>query len=281
MHFFTSPNLRDWSLASITEGGTDGDKYLFECPDFFALPVDGNPANTKWVLTAADSNYAVGTFDGTTFKPEHSRLQGHSGRGFYAAQTFSGIPDRDGRRIQIGWFQTETPGMPFNQSMSLPLELQLVSTPDGPRLTFSPVRELETLRARSRRFDPFDLTPGAANPLADIKTELVELRTAIDPGQASAITCTVRGAALTWDVKKQELTVNGHRTAAPRHQGQLQLTVFCDRTGLEIFTGGNRIFIPLPFRPDPENRSLSLSADGGPARVSALEVHELKSAWNR
>ena len=42
IHFFTSPNLRDWSLASVTEAGADGGKFLFECPDFFELPVDGD-----------------------------------------------------------------------------------------------------------------------------------------------------------------------------------------------------------------------------------------------
>ena len=34
IHFFTSPNLREWTLASITEG-IAGTAFLFECPDFF------------------------------------------------------------------------------------------------------------------------------------------------------------------------------------------------------------------------------------------------------
>jgi fructan beta-fructosidase len=87
VHFFTSPDLKEWKLASISEGDGPGQRFLFECPDFFELPVDGNMSNRKWVLTAADSQYAIGTFDGTTFKAEQERIPGHRGRGFYAAQT--------------------------------------------------------------------------------------------------------------------------------------------------------------------------------------------------
>ncbi len=78
VHFFTSPNLRDWSLASVTSGDPTTDRYLFECPDFFELAVDDNSANKKWVLLAANTQYAIGSFDGTTFKPEQSRLPGNS-----------------------------------------------------------------------------------------------------------------------------------------------------------------------------------------------------------
>ena len=118
--FYTSPDLKAWTFRSRIEG-------FFECPDLFELPVDGDAGPRKWVLTAASSEYMVGTFDGTTFRPETPKLPGHRGRGFYAAQTFSHDPR--GRVVQIGWLQTATPGMPFNQGMSLPLKLSLRPRP--------------------------------------------------------------------------------------------------------------------------------------------------------
>jgi sucrose-6-phosphate hydrolase SacC (GH32 family) len=279
VHFFTSPNLREWTLASITEGDATGKRFLFECPDFFELPVDGDAANKKWVLLAADGQYATGTFDGKRFTPEQERLAGHRGRGFYAPQTFSDIPASDGRRILIGWFQTETKGMPFNQSMTVPLDLKLASTSEGPRLTFTPVRELETLRATSHRFDGASLAPGGANPLAGVRAELVELRAAFDPGDAAEVAFSVRGAAIVYDVKKQELVVNQHRAPAPLRGGRQRLAIYCDRTGLEVFASDGLTYVPMPFQPKAGDLSLTVEAKGGSAKFDTLEVHELKSAW--
>ena len=279
IHFFHSPNLRDWSLAQIVEGDAPGKPYLFECPDFFELPVDGDPGRKRWVLLAANSAYAVGSFDGARFVPEQSNLTGHRGRGFYAPQTFSDIPARDGRRIQIGWFQTATKGMAFNQSMTVPLELRLLRTAEGPRLTFTPVRELEALRARSHRLGSVALAPGAANPLAALRGDLLEVRAVIEPGEAAAIDFDLRGVPLSYDVKRQELVVNQHRAPAPLHEGRLDLTVYCDRTGLEVFASRGLCYVPMPVQPKADDRSLAVQVQGAPVRFQNLEVHELRSAW--
>jgi sucrose-6-phosphate hydrolase SacC (GH32 family) len=278
-HFFTSPNLREWTLASVTEGDPVGEPFLFECPDFFELPVDGNAANTRWVLTAANSEYAVGTFDGTRFAPEQRKLPGHRGRGFYAAQTFSDLPARDGRRVQIGWFQTETKGMPFNQSMTVPLELKLTAIPSGPRLTWTPVRELELLRSKTHRLPPQQLAPDDANPLAGLQAELVELRAEFDPGPAGELTFTVRGAKITYDAGKQELVVNGHRAPAPPRAGRQRLTIFCDRTGLEVFASDGLTYVPMPFQPRADDLALAVQSRGGSVALAELQVYELRPAW--
>ncbi len=281
IHFFTSPNLREWTLASITEGDAPGKSFLFECPDFFELPVDGDATKKKWVLTAANTEYAIGTFDGTRFTPEQSKLPGHRGRGFYAPQTFSDIPEKDGRRIQIGWFQTETKGMPFNQAMTVPLELRLISTADGPRMTFTPVKELESLRTKSHHTAAAPLKPGDANPLANVKAELIELRAEFEPGDAREVVFNIRGATITYDAQKQELAVNDHRVPAPLREGKQRLTIYCDRTGLEVFASDGLCYVPMPFQPQAENLTLSVSVTGGTAKLSSLDVHELRSAWGK
>ena len=43
MSFYTSKDLKAWTRKSHFKG-------LHECPDFFELPVDGDPRHKKWIL---------------------------------------------------------------------------------------------------------------------------------------------------------------------------------------------------------------------------------------
>jgi sucrose-6-phosphate hydrolase SacC (GH32 family) len=272
IHFLTSPNLKDWKVQSRIEG-------LFECPDLFELPLDGDTARKRWILTAASHEYLVGSFDGERFTPQTPKLPGHRGRGFYAAQTFSDLPAGDGRRIQIGWLQAESPRMPFNQAMSVPLELKLVSTDAGPRLTWAPIRELDCLRGKATRMAPGTLQPGDINPLAGATGELCDVVAVLEPGKATEVAFTVRGVPVVYDVARQELVVNGHRAPAPLRAGKLDLRILTDRTAFEVFAGGGLTYVPLPVLPRPENRSVRVAVQGGPVRVHSLAAYEMQSMW--
>lgn len=270
IHFFSSPNLTEWTETCQVDG-------FFECPDFFELPIDGNIANTKWVLTAANSMYVLGTFDGTTFKPETQKLPGHVGRGFYAAQTFSDEPQ--GRRVQIGWLQAPAPGMAFNQAMSLPLEMTLKTTPGGPRIAWNPVKELESLRTKTHAIKIGTLKAGDANPLAEIKSELIELRAEFEVGSAEEIGFNLRGVAVVYNAKKQEISVNGHRASAPLQNGKQRLAIFLDRTTVEVFASDGLTYVPMPLIAKSENVSLEAFVKGGEAKFESLNVFELGTAW--
>ena len=282
--FLTSTNLKDWAVASEIEG-------FHECPDLFALPVDGDASNVKWVLTAANSDYMIGTFDGTKFTPdeikadrdaapEPFKLRGQRGKGFYAAQTFSDIPASDGRRIQIGWFQTPSPGMPFNQSMSVPLELKLLSTPEGPRLSRLPIKELESLwSSSSEKVEPFELKPDA--PRTDKGGEPLDVRVEFDPAGASELELIVRGVSIRYDAQQQELIANGIKAPAPLRNGKQRLIVLADRNSFEVFASDGLTYVPFAIIPEEKDQAVTLSAKGGAAKVTAFDVHQMKSIWNR
>jgi fructan beta-fructosidase len=267
--FYNSPDLKRWDFQSRIDG-------FFECPDLFELPVDGNPRNTKWVLTAANSDYMLGQFDGSKFTPDSPKIKGHQGKGFYAAQTFSHDPR--GRIVQIGWFQAPSPEMPFNQAMSLPLELSLNSTKEGPRLAWRPVEELAKLREKSWKLGP-RVVGEKENPLEKVDAEILEIDAEFTPGDAKQVRLRVRGIEIEYDVAKQTVTVAGQPASAPLTEGRQQLRLFLDRTGLELFTSQGRTFVPLPVIPMPNDRSASLEALGGQAEFTRLDVHRFGSVW--
>jgi fructan beta-fructosidase len=263
--FYTSPDLKSWTFRSRVEG-------FFECPDLFELPIDGDATRRRWVLTAASTEYMVGRFDGTTFRPETPKLPGHRGRGFYAAQTFSHEPR--GRVVQLGWLQTTTPDMPFNQGMSLPMELGLRTTPDGPRLTWRPVEELTRLRSRTI----LPIRPGD-DPLAGIRGELIEVRAVFEPAAGSIVTLKVRGVDIALDAAKQTIRVGDQVAPAPAGGGKQRITIYADRTSVEVFAGDGLTYVPLPINLDPRDTVLKADIAGRPIPFGSLEVFELGWIW--
>jgi len=71
--FYTSKDLKSWTHASDfgPRGATSG---VWEMPDLYALPVDGNKRQMKWVLSVSVGStgvqYFTGQFDGTSFTPD-------------------------------------------------------------------------------------------------------------------------------------------------------------------------------------------------------------------
>lgn len=84
---YHSSDLLHWEYSSHVAG-------MWKCPDLYELPVDGDKANTRWVLQGAGDTYLIGSFDGKTFIPA-SEKQCYASGYSYASQTFSGIPDAD------------------------------------------------------------------------------------------------------------------------------------------------------------------------------------------
>ena len=73
---FSSKNLRDWTYMSAF-GPANAVSGIWECPDLFELPVDGDATKRKWVMNininpgsvagGSGAHYFVGKFDGTQF----------------------------------------------------------------------------------------------------------------------------------------------------------------------------------------------------------------------
>lgn len=269
---YNSPDLKTWThLHDLDLKGST------ECPDLFPLPLDKDPARTKWVLTAANGRYLVGSFDGQTFTPEQPPQKVDFGHNYYAVQTYSDTPDN--RRIQIAWMNNgRWPRMPFNGQMSFPTELTLHTTPDGPRLFRYPIREIETLHAKEHRLTDTPINPDKPLPLPTT-ADLLDIETDIDLGTATEVTLTIRGQQITYSTKDQSLTALG-KAPLKLTDNRLHLRILVDRTSLETFADGGRASLTSCYLPKPtDNPTTTLSTTGGPAQIRSLTVHELTSSW--
>jgi len=269
--FYTSPNLKNWIFHSRIDG-------YFECPEIFEMPVDDDRTKAKWVVYAADGNYAIGSFDGKTFTTESGKHQGNYGNCFYASQTFNNIPSEDGRRIQIGWGRIATPHMPFNQCMLFPCELTLRTTDEGIRMFYEPVREIEKIHGKRQAWKDVALRP-EENPLAGISGDLFHIRARFKPGDAKEIRFVIRGIPVVYDIGKQELSCLKKTAPLKPADGRIRLEILVDRTSIEIFANDGRVYMPIGVIPADGDRSLQVLSTGGETRIDALEVYELRSAW--
>jgi len=178
---WTSPDLKSWTHQSDfgREYGTHAG--VWECPDFFPMPVE-NSSEQKWVLLqsfnpgnpngGSGTQYFVGDFDGKKFTldPEFAKncTDGRArfldfGRDNYAGVTWSDVPKTDGRRIFLGWmsnwdYATVVPTQKWRSAMTLPRQLILKKTLAGFRIFQQPAAECEKLRNTSYVFENQEIT---------------------------------------------------------------------------------------------------------------------------
>ncbi len=168
MLFFTSPDLKEWTLQSAFGKGIGAQGGVWECPDLFKLKVDGTDEE-KWVLLCninpggpfggSATQYFVGDFDGKTFKAD-TDASGNIptkwmdfGKDNYATVSWSDAPDH--RRTLIGWmsnwqYAAEVPTVQYRSANTLPREAGLFRAPDGQiYMSSAPSPELTAIRDKA------------------------------------------------------------------------------------------------------------------------------------
>jgi fructan beta-fructosidase len=278
--FHSSADLMSWHERSWIEGYS-------ECPDLFALPVDGNANHVKWVLSCAAGYYSIGEFDGSRFVPESPRLpapadgslntQGLFGPVLYAAQTFSNHPE--GHRVQIAWGRVDAPDSPFTQLMSVPTTLSLRTTSEGVRLCREPVESLRSLRAHTSEYPAGPLTPVPL--LAELEGDAWDIESVIRIGSSLCpVLLSVGGDEYVYQPASQMLCSPKGAMLIPLNNERLRLRVLVDRTTVAIFGDLGQAY-GMFIRSHPGGIApLELRTLWGEVLIERLSVHSLRSAWS-
>lgn len=283
--FHTSADLKSWRERSWIEG-------YYECPDLFALPVDGDANRTKWVLSCAPGYYCIGEFDGSRFIPEGPRLPGPAGGDsnaqgmlappfplLYAAQSFSHHPE--GHRVQMAWSRVEAAGAPFTQLMSFPTTLSLRTTSDGVRLCREPVEAIRSLRTHTYDLSATALTASAL--LTELKGDAWDIEAVIRVGTVSPLLMSIGGDEYVYHPASQMLSGPKGGMLIPLSDGRLQLRILVDRTTVEVFGDRGQAY-GMFIRDNPGgNASLALRTWkllSEPMQTEKLTVHSLRSIWS-
>ncbi|MFJ5957803.1 GH32 C-terminal domain-containing protein [Paenarthrobacter sp. NPDC092416] len=247
IRFYSSTDLLHWTFASTFGYGDWIRGGVWECPDFFEMPVEGQSGVKRWVLwwstgavrstNGSAAQYVTGTWNGTTFTPDTAAsevLQADHGRDYYAAMSFFGAPD--GRRIMIGWMSNwdyafSPPTGRWNGQLSIPRELKLVDVAGaGLRLTQAPVVEEESLRTSTWQASDVTVAPTSANALAGASGRSFELEAEVGiPSSGGA-------SSFAFGLRKGTGSTGAQETRVLYDAGAAAVTVDRGSSGREDFT---------------------------------------------
>lgn len=267
---YNSDNLKDWTFESHVTG-------FWECPELFELPIDGNPDNTKWVMYGASGTYMLGSFDGKTFTPEAGKYYYTTGS-IYAAQTYTNIPESDGRRIQIGWGRISHPGMAFDGCMLIPTSLSLKTTPEGIRLFSTPIKEFDQLQTNV--YKGTGLSADKATEILQPYNENATLRikATLKLSHTTSAGISLDGQNLL-DYDLNSNLVNGV-FYSPDDMTSMEISVdmIIDKTLVEAFVDDGAYSYSMERRASEGNHD-GFRVWGTNIEVKNLEVYTLKSIW--
>ncbi len=312
MLIFSSPDMKDWTLESSFGRGLGAQDGVWECPDLFELPVNGE-SGKKWVLLCnlnpggpfggSATQYFIGDFDGKTFTSDTDDSGKvptkwlDYGKDHYATVSFSDAPD--GRRTVIGWmsnwqYAPEVPTMQFRSANTLPREMGIFRAPDGQLYVSStPSPEVDALRGALVK--SVSKTSLGSKARTYSIPELCEIDMEISPKKAESVEIELSNAAgekvvMIYDAKSDSLSFDRRKsgivdfsqdfpavTVSPAYTDgdKVGLRIFIDRSSIEVFGKDGRFAMTNLVFPNSPYSRLSVRATGGSVRLSDLKIYSI------
>jgi fructan beta-fructosidase len=311
---YHSPNLIEWTFGSEFGEGIGCHDGVWECPDLFALPVDGDRTKRKWVLIVSigddpefkegsRTQYFTGHFDGHTFLPDEASQTIRwldYGRDNYAGVCWSDIPEEDGRQITIGWmsnwkYAQSTPSVGWRGAMTIPRELTLESRNGEAVLIQRPVMELEKLRTllvetegeaadklnlllKDQQLETYEIV-AEFKPVEGIDSFGFQLRTSDQEetvaGYSMKDSTVFVDRTRSGTVDFHEHFAGKHQAIMPLDQQRLQLRILVDRSSVEVFANDGLIVITDLIYPSSSSLGLSYFCNGQNVIPYKVRIYKL------
>ena len=301
IHFYSSPNLKDWTKES--EFGKDLGAHggVWECPDLFSMNFEGKE---QWVLLVnlnpggpnggSATQYFIGAFDGLEFKTTQKEvLWADYGPDEYAGVTWSNTGNK---RYFIGWmsnwnYANQVPTSAWRSAFTLTRELNLLKTDQGLRLRSLPVNDYVLIREKGNVLMNQNLEKGIeinlqsqAYRLEIRQEDLKDLRIVLSNAKGEEL-------VIGYDLGKSEYFIDrtkagvsdfnadfAKRFTAPRFftrkAGYLEL--YLDATSVELFADRGATVMTTCFFPTGVYTQMRISGKG---TANHVEWQELKSIW--
>ena len=269
IHFYSSPDLKNWTKESEfgeTAGAHGG---VWECPDLFPMKHEGKEI---WVLLVSlnpggpnkgsATQYFLGEFDGKTFHPYSTETKWIDyGPDNYAGVTWSNTRDKI---FFMGWMSNWSyaqivPTTTWRSAMTLPRELRLEKGGNELRIASWPVKSLlpffsSTIGSKGMGSSPYGLLTNVKPSVVPCQLSLTglkhsfSLRFSNDSGEELLIGFDAKQDQYYIDRSKSGNTAFHAdfpiRSFAPRFSlsDTVKLSVVLDRSSVELF-GDNGLTI--------------------------------------
>jgi fructan beta-fructosidase len=307
VRFYSSPNLKEWTLLSEFGNNQEGfHQHVWECPFLIQLPVDGNSSTKKWVLFVSSGGpnggpfmqYFIGNFDGKIFNndnPGTSYLTVDEGNTFYAAIPYNNAPQN--KEILVGWMvPLKKPTYPWRGQFSIPRDLSLRRTSEGIRVFQQPttvisarLSKLPASKKIEKKNVTIDTKEMALNTSGSFNSNACWIEATFTMGSAKRFGFTIaansgdQGTKILYAVEGNELSIvpgEGNEihplkaTVKPVN-GKIKLQVLLDKSSLEVFANDGEKVLTTYIFPQQDATKLFAFAEGGNVKAEFLRLYDL------
>lgn len=290
IQFFSSPDLKTWTILSEFGQGIGAHGGVWECPDL--LPFKTPSGEDKFVLLVSinpggpqkgsATQYFIGDFKNGTFTPDDTMIRWIDyGPDNYAGVTWSNLPKDQDRTLFIGWmsnwlYAQVVPTQTWRSALTIPRELSLFDVDGTLLLKSAPVSELEKLRGEAIEID---------GGVSNLPSQAVEILANVDESDSFSLLFSNEDGEKLLIMKDQGLVSidrtlagksNFHEDFATVHSAPMswkakEIRIFLDAHSVELFVNDGELVMTSILFPGRPWKTVEVSAG-----ISGSEIFDLK-----